>query len=113
MDFAHSAKALDLCQRMETFVQQYLLPYNAAWHRSVQEGVYPPPFLEDLKALAQDEGSTHPLLLGLLLSWRLRFRIGLLAVFCHWASRFMLCTVSVKALAMGVPRFSKTPANVS
>jgi len=41
---------------MEAFLQQYLLPYNAAWHRSVQEGVYPPPFLEDLKALAREEG---------------------------------------------------------
>ena len=56
MDFAHSPKALDLCQRLEAFLQHYLLPYNAAWHRSVQDGVYPPPFLEDLKALAREEG---------------------------------------------------------
>ncbi|HAL40661.1 MAG TPA: acyl-CoA dehydrogenase [Polaromonas sp.] len=56
MDFAHSPRAQDLRQRLEAFMQRYLLPYNAAWHRSVQDGVYPPPFLEDLKALAREEG---------------------------------------------------------
>jgi acyl-CoA dehydrogenase len=56
MDFNHSPKALALRQQLEAFMQQYLLPYNAAWHRSVQEGIYPPPFLEDLKALAREEG---------------------------------------------------------
>jgi len=56
MDFNHSPQALALRQQLEVFMQQYLLPYNAAWHRSVQEGVYPPPFLEDLKTLAREEG---------------------------------------------------------
>ncbi|NMM81493.1 acyl-CoA dehydrogenase [Acidovorax sp. SRB_14] len=56
MDFAHTPRAQELRQRLDAFLQRYLLPYNAAWHRSVQDGVYPPPFLEDLKALARDEG---------------------------------------------------------
>jgi acyl-CoA dehydrogenase len=56
MDFAHSPRAQALRQRLEAFMQRYLLPYNAAWHRSVQDGVYPPPFLEDLKVLAREEG---------------------------------------------------------
>lgn len=56
MDFAPSPRAQDLRQRLEAFMQRYLLPYNAAWHRSVQDGVYPPPFIEDLKALAREEG---------------------------------------------------------
>lgn len=56
MDFNHSPKALALRQQLEAFMQQYLLPYNAAWHRSVQDGIYPPPFLEDLKALAREAG---------------------------------------------------------
>ncbi len=56
MDFAHSPRAQDLRQRLEAFMQRYVLPYNAAWHASVQAGVYPPPFLEDLKALAREEG---------------------------------------------------------
>jgi acyl-CoA dehydrogenase len=56
MDFAHSPRAQDLRQRLDAFLQRYVLPYNAAWHRSVQEGVYPPSFLEDLKMLAREEG---------------------------------------------------------
>ncbi|MDP2817128.1 MAG: acyl-CoA dehydrogenase family protein [Polaromonas sp.] len=56
MDFNHSPQALALRRQLEAFMQQYLLPYNAAWHRSVQEGIYPPPFLEDLKTLAREEG---------------------------------------------------------
>lgn len=46
-------------------MERYLLPYNAAWHRSVREGVYPPPFLEDLKTLARDEGLWNLFLPGL------------------------------------------------
>ena len=56
MDFAHSPAAQDLRQRLEAFMQRYVLPYNAAWHRSVQEGSYPPSFLGDLKLLAREEG---------------------------------------------------------
>jgi acyl-CoA dehydrogenase len=37
-------------------LDRYLLPYNAAWHAAVQAGDYPPPFLQDLKALAREEG---------------------------------------------------------
>jgi len=37
-------------------MERYVLPYNAAWHQSVLDGVYPPVFLEDLKTLAQEEG---------------------------------------------------------
>lgn len=65
MDFAHSPRALELRQRLDAFLQRYLLPHNAAWHRSVQEGVYPPPFLEDLKALAREEGLWNLFLPGL------------------------------------------------
>lgn len=56
MDFAHSPRAQEPRQRLEAFMQCYVLPYNAAWHRSVQDGVYPPLFLEDLKALAREQG---------------------------------------------------------
>ena len=56
MDFAHSPRAQALRLQLEAFMQRYLLPYNAAWHRSVQDGIYPPPFVEDLKALAREEG---------------------------------------------------------
>ena len=41
------------------------LPHNAAWHQAVQAGQYPPPFLEDLKTLAREEGLWNLLLPGL------------------------------------------------
>ena len=49
-------RAQALHAQLQAFVERYLLPYNAAWHQSVKQGVYPPPFLEDLKALAHEEG---------------------------------------------------------
>ena len=56
MDFEHSDRAKQLQRQLDAFIKRYLLPYNPAWHHSVQSGIYPPPFLEDLKALARDEG---------------------------------------------------------
>ena len=65
MDFALSPLAQDLCQRLEDFMARYVLPYNAAWHQSVVEGQYPPVFLEDLKALAREQGLWNLFLPGL------------------------------------------------
>ena len=56
MDFALSPLALALRDRLLAFMDRYLLPYNAAWHAAVAAGDYPPPFVEDLKALAREEG---------------------------------------------------------
>ncbi len=56
MDFAPSPLALQLRDRLLAFIDRYLLPYNAAWHAAVAARDYPPPFLEDLKALAREEG---------------------------------------------------------
>ncbi|EER58174.1 acyl-CoA dehydrogenase domain protein, partial [Acidovorax delafieldii 2AN] len=56
MDFAPSPLARQMQERLAAFMDRYLLPYNAAWHAAVQAGEYPPPFLEDLKALAREEG---------------------------------------------------------
>ena len=56
MDFTPSPLARGLNERLAAFMERYLLPYNAAWHAAVQAGAYPPPFLEDLKALAREEG---------------------------------------------------------
>ena len=56
MDFSPSAEGRRLRALADVFFHRYLLPHNPAWHQSVAQGVYPPPFLEDLKALAQDEG---------------------------------------------------------
>lgn len=46
-------------------MQRYLLPHNAAWHQAVLQGHYPPPFLEDLKTLAREEGLWNLFLPGL------------------------------------------------
>jgi acyl-CoA dehydrogenase len=56
VDFSHSPRAAALQAQLWDFMDRYLLPYNAAWHQSVQAGAYPPPFVEDLKALAREEG---------------------------------------------------------
>ncbi len=56
MNFEHSPLAQALQQRLCEFMQRYVLPHNAAWHQSVQQGIYPPPVLEDLKSLAREEG---------------------------------------------------------
>ena len=65
MDFEYSPQVQQMRQRLEEFVDRYVLPYNGAWHRSVAQGVYPPPFLKDLKALAKAEGLWNLFLPGL------------------------------------------------
>lgn len=65
MDFTPSSRALDLLARMDAFVARYLLPHNAAWHAAAESGAYPPPFMEDLKALAREEGLWNLFLPGL------------------------------------------------
>ena len=65
MDFSPSPRAQQWQVRLSAFMARYLLPYNAAWHASVQGGVFPPPFMADLKALAQEEGLWNLFLPGL------------------------------------------------
>lgn len=65
MDFAPSPLARQLRIRLQAFIDRYVLPYNAAWHAAVQAGEYPPPFLEDLKTLAREEGLWNLFLPGL------------------------------------------------
>lgn len=65
MDFTPSPVSLALLSRLRAFIDRYLLPHNPAWHQSVADGVFPPPFLEDLKALAREEGLWNLCLPGL------------------------------------------------
>ena len=65
MDFEYSPKVQALCQQLQDFMARYVLPYNGAWHGSVAAGVFPPPFLADLKALAKEEGLWNLFLPGL------------------------------------------------
>jgi acyl-CoA dehydrogenase len=55
MNFESSPNATAWLQRLEAFIERFVLPYNAAWHRCAGEGLQPP-FLQDLKELARSEG---------------------------------------------------------
>jgi acyl-CoA dehydrogenase len=55
MDFEPSPTARDRLQQLDAFIERFVLPYNAAWHRCAAEGVAPP-FLQDLKDLARADG---------------------------------------------------------
>jgi acyl-CoA dehydrogenase len=65
MDFAPSERSRELDRRLADFIDDHVLPRNAEWHRSVADGVFPPPFLADLKALAKEEGLWNLFLPGL------------------------------------------------
>ena len=65
MDFDYSPQVQARRQQLEEFIDRYVLPYNGAWHRSVAQGIFPPPFMDDLKALAKAEGLWNLFLPGL------------------------------------------------
>lgn len=65
MDFSPSPQARQWHQRLQAFMDRYLLPYNAAWHQSVKNDEFPPPFMGDLQALAKEEGLWNLFLPGL------------------------------------------------
>lgn len=56
MNFSIEADTQTLANKLQAFIERYVLPYNPAWHQSVAKGEYPPPFIEDLKVLAKEEG---------------------------------------------------------
>ena len=56
MNFDYSPQVQILRRRLEEFIDRFVLPYNGAWHHTVAQGVFPPPFMSELKALARSEG---------------------------------------------------------
>src|SRR5690606_9772472 len=56
LDFEYSARAQEFRARVAEFMERYILPYNAQWHAEVAAGRYPLTLIDDLKALARDEG---------------------------------------------------------
>ncbi len=56
MDFAYSEKSLDIQARVRRFMDEHIVPRARDWDQSVHDGVFPPPFIEDLKAKARAEG---------------------------------------------------------
>ena len=65
MDFAYSPRFVELQARVRHFLEAHIVPRHAAWLRSVEEGVFPPPFVDELKALAREEGLWNLFLPGL------------------------------------------------
>ena len=65
MDFAPSERSRAMARRLAEFIEDHLLPRNAAWHHAVADGHYPPDFVEHLKALAREEGLWNLFLPGL------------------------------------------------
>jgi len=66
MDFETSNAARERLGKLDTFIDRYVLPYNAAWQAATAAGRYPA-FMEDLKLLAREEGLWNlclPLLQG-------------------------------------------------
>ena len=55
MNFEPSERATASLARLEAFLDRYLLPLNAAWHAAATRSEVPD-FLDDLRALARDEG---------------------------------------------------------
>jgi len=56
MDFSIETKTQAMAHKLQAFIEKYVLPYNPAWYQAVAKGDYPAPFIQDLKALAQEEG---------------------------------------------------------
>ncbi|HXF47102.1 MAG TPA: acyl-CoA dehydrogenase family protein [Burkholderiaceae bacterium] len=56
MDFQYSEKTQRLQRQLQDFIGRYVLPHNREWHAQAEAGVYPHQMMDDLKALAKDEG---------------------------------------------------------
>ncbi len=56
MDFNYSEKTRQLQAQLRNFMEDHIMPRLAQWNREVHEGTYPVSFMEDLKALAREEG---------------------------------------------------------
>ena len=56
MDFAYSEKTEKLRARVRNFMDDHVVPRIRPWSEEVHAGIYPVSFMEDLKALAREEG---------------------------------------------------------
>ena len=65
MDFAYSEKTEQLCARLRNFMDDHIMPRIGQWYDEVRAGTYPVSFMEDLKALAKEEGLWNLFLPGL------------------------------------------------
>ena len=65
MDFSYTPKVEDLRQRVQAFLDTYIVPRIGDWHREVEQGQQPVSFIEELKASARSEGLWNLFLPGL------------------------------------------------
>ncbi len=56
MDFEYTPKVLELQRRVTDVMERWVLPNNPRWHADVERGVFPPPFVEEIKEYAKSEG---------------------------------------------------------
>ena len=56
MDFSYSERTQQLCTQLQNFMDDHIVPRIRAWSEEVHAGIYPVSFMEDLKALAREEG---------------------------------------------------------
>ena len=56
MDFNYSDKTQEMRLRVQSFLDQHIMPRLGQWNKEVHAGHYPVSFMEDLKALARSEG---------------------------------------------------------
>ena len=56
MDFSYTPKVEDLRQRVQAFLDTYIVPRIGDWHREVEQGQQPVSFIQELKASARSEG---------------------------------------------------------
>ena len=65
MDFEFSEKSLRIQAQLKSFVADHLLPRDAERKRLEEEGVFPLPFIDELKAKARAQGLWNLFLPGL------------------------------------------------
>lgn len=66
MEFEYSEKSLRIQGQIRAFIADHIAPIHAEWYRLVEEEhVYPPPFIDDLKAKARAQGLWNLFLPGL------------------------------------------------
>ena len=65
MDFAPSPKATEMYHRVENFMDDHVIPRIRQWNDDVNAGIFPVSFMDDLKALAREEGLWNLFLPGL------------------------------------------------
>jgi acyl-CoA dehydrogenase len=56
MNFEYSDKTRAMQRRLQDFIDRFVLPHHRAWFDATERGEHPTKLIDDLKALARDEG---------------------------------------------------------